>query len=391
VPARISTLPLQHSPPRRTVQVINLQNQYSAVFLDTRGTGCEENVLCVSASSSNDRDSGSGWWKIVSVSGSSGAVQPNDQVYLLNQYRINGQNGYLDTRGTGCEGNVLCVSASSSNNRDSGSGTWRVIPVDAPLQRSEAPTLAATTVAPIQITAAPTAPLTASPLGTSTTVVYITQDELRLALQLLSKNLIAYIDLKLKSLDEDEPEKLLKLEQELKVYISEQLNLLLSTSSSGSLAQLKKELFDAVNAKFDNVVQQIGTNATWPNTLEGPVSAAAWPGTSVGVKQKISVRPLPHEHPLYNDHEKLEGDRDTAEYMIKGMDGVLGAGLNPSFALRGCRCSDWRLCSDGQGNDPLGHSAQAMIPYKIRETKHVTADGKPVKCDPLAGWGFNFC
>ena len=224
-------------------------------------------------------------------------------VHLLNEY----SPVYLDTRGAGCEGNELCVSGAKSSSRDGGSGTWRVIPVDQPPL-----TIAPTETISSQKSAAPPV----SP------VVYITQEDLRVALQLLSRNLIAYIDRKCAAVDEDEPDKLLTLKQELKVYISEQLNLLLSTSSSGSLAQLKKELFDAVNAKIDTVVHQIDTNSTEPSTWEVP---------DANVKQQISVRPLPHEHDLYKDKEKLEGDRPSAEYMIKGMDGVLGTGPSLSF------------------------------------------------------------
>lgn len=323
-------------------EVINIVNQYSLMYLDTRGAGCEGNALCVSASSSRNRDGGSGWWKIVSNSNKVGTVMYGDMVHLLNEY----SPVYLDTRGAGCEGNELCVSGAKSSSRDGGSGTWRVIPVDQPPL-----TISPTETISSQKSAAPESP-----------VVYITQEDLRVALQLLSRNLIAYIDRKCAAVDEDEPDKLLALKQELKVYISEQLNLLVSTSSSGSLAQLKKELFDAVNAKIDTVVHQIDTNSTEPSTWEVP---------DANVKQQISVRPLPHEHDLYKDKEKLEGDRPSAEYMIKGMDGVLG--------------------TDSQGDDPLGHSAQAMIPYKITKTKHVTADGKLLECDPLAGWGFNYC
>ena len=48
------------------------------MYLDTRGAGCEGNALCVSASSSRNRDGGSGWWKIVSNSNKVGTVMYGD-------------------------------------------------------------------------------------------------------------------------------------------------------------------------------------------------------------------------------------------------------------------------------------------------------------------------
>ncbi len=87
-------------------------------FLDTRGSGCQGNALCVSTSPGTHRDGGSGTWKIES---SSDRINSEQGVRLRNQY-----NGtYLDTRGSGCGYNVLCVSTSTSPNRDSGSGSWR--------------------------------------------------------------------------------------------------------------------------------------------------------------------------------------------------------------------------------------------------------------------------
>lgn len=46
-------------------------------------------------------------------------------------YRLhNGYNqftgGYLDVRGTGCDGGAYCVSTSESFDRDHGSGTWKI-------------------------------------------------------------------------------------------------------------------------------------------------------------------------------------------------------------------------------------------------------------------------
>lgn len=110
-----------------------IQNGYgddwSDNYLDTRGRGCEDNLLCVSTSTNFDRASGSGTWIISSATGTAAEGDPvlsGDQVYLQNQYS-EGEGGYLDTRGRGCEDNLLCVSTATSSNRASGSGTWRII------------------------------------------------------------------------------------------------------------------------------------------------------------------------------------------------------------------------------------------------------------------------
>lgn len=87
-------------------------------FLDTRNPGCEGNSLCVSTSASPRRDGGSGTWKIEAAGDT---VYSGQNLHLRNQY-----NGtYLDTRESGCANNKLCVSTSTSRSRDGGSGTWR--------------------------------------------------------------------------------------------------------------------------------------------------------------------------------------------------------------------------------------------------------------------------
>lgn len=100
-------------------------------YLDTRGTGCEGNLLCVSTSTSFNRHLNSGSWIISSAKkkAKDDPVLSGDQVYLQNQYS-SGAGGYLDTRGKECEGNYLCVSTSTSFDRDSGSGIWRIIKDD---------------------------------------------------------------------------------------------------------------------------------------------------------------------------------------------------------------------------------------------------------------------
>ena len=114
-----------------TYRIQNGYSGWSENYLDTRGEGCEGNLLCVSTSTNFDRVSGSGTWIISSATGKAvgDPVLSGDQVYLQNQYGA-GQGGYLDTRGKGCEGNLLCVSTATSSNRDSGSGTWRIIKED---------------------------------------------------------------------------------------------------------------------------------------------------------------------------------------------------------------------------------------------------------------------
>jgi hypothetical protein len=87
-------------------------------FLDTRNHDCQNNVSCVSTSASSNRDSKSGTWKI---EGSGNIIYSQQSLRLRNIY-----NGtYLDTRGGGCMGNILCVSTSTSSDRDSGSSSWR--------------------------------------------------------------------------------------------------------------------------------------------------------------------------------------------------------------------------------------------------------------------------
>jgi metallopeptidase family M12-like protein len=104
---------------------VYIQNQYTAErYLDTRERGCNGNDYCVSVANSQRRDGLSGTWKIVLMPLHNGAaLQGNDNfVYLVNQY--NPSAGYLDTRGHGCQGNLLCVSTTSIPDRDDGSSRW---------------------------------------------------------------------------------------------------------------------------------------------------------------------------------------------------------------------------------------------------------------------------
>lgn len=111
----------------QTYKIVNGYGNWQGGYLDTRGRGCSENLLCVSTANSSNRDSGSGSWKILSKTGKTGVVKSLDDVYLQNQY-AQGAGGYLDTRGRGCSENLLCVSTANSAERDSGSGTWKIIP-----------------------------------------------------------------------------------------------------------------------------------------------------------------------------------------------------------------------------------------------------------------------
>jgi hypothetical protein len=104
---------------------IYLLNQYgNKTYLDTRGSGCQSDFLCVSTATGSNRDSNSGSWLIIKGDWGTGPVAENDVVHLLNGYGGWG-GGFLDTRASGCQSNVLCVSTSTNFNRDSGSGTWR--------------------------------------------------------------------------------------------------------------------------------------------------------------------------------------------------------------------------------------------------------------------------
>lgn len=131
--------PRAHAEALRYGQIYTIQNGYRdsrGGYLDVRGGHCEDNALCVSTARSDHRDSDSGSWMIVSAESKPDGqvVRPGDKVYLKNQYRYGADDvppnamfgGYLDVRGGGCEGNVLCVSTSLQHNRDAGSGIWTV-------------------------------------------------------------------------------------------------------------------------------------------------------------------------------------------------------------------------------------------------------------------------
>jgi allophanate hydrolase subunit 2 len=119
--------------------VIHLQNGWNkdnGGYLDVRGYQKDFektlNYLCVSTAISNDRDNGSGSWRVISTTGKANGtpVLAGDNIHLLNQWS-NENGGYLDVWGYQKDfeetGNHLCVSTALLKNRDNGSGSWRII------------------------------------------------------------------------------------------------------------------------------------------------------------------------------------------------------------------------------------------------------------------------
>jgi hypothetical protein len=110
-------------------QTYSLQNLWNGNggYLDTDGSGCQGNKLCVSTSITPMRDGGSGSWVILSAQGKApgSTVISGDYIYLQNLWSGNG--GFLDTDGSGCKGDKLCVSTANTPTRDGRSGNWRII------------------------------------------------------------------------------------------------------------------------------------------------------------------------------------------------------------------------------------------------------------------------
>ncbi|MDQ1918991.1 hypothetical protein [Massilia pseudoviolaceinigra] len=52
------------------------------------------------------------------------------QIYHVQNGYMNWTGGYLDVRDSRCNGNTLCVSTAKLVNRDRGSGSWMILPVD---------------------------------------------------------------------------------------------------------------------------------------------------------------------------------------------------------------------------------------------------------------------
>lgn len=123
---------IEHTDPIFYGESINLESKFDSVtrtYLDTRGSSCESNEYCVSASTEYNRESGSGTWEIVSAEGKTeeDCISYGDKIHLKNKYST---ETYLDTRNSGCDGNKICVSTSKKSDRDSGSGKWEVLTTD---------------------------------------------------------------------------------------------------------------------------------------------------------------------------------------------------------------------------------------------------------------------
>ena len=102
---------------------IHLINQFKKkLYLDSFDwSDCNGGQYGVQTSKSSNRDTGSGTWEIRSASKPNigGSIKYGDKIQLINQY---GRKSYLDTCG-GSNGNYG-VQTSTSPNRDGESGTW---------------------------------------------------------------------------------------------------------------------------------------------------------------------------------------------------------------------------------------------------------------------------
>jgi hypothetical protein len=100
-------------------------------YLDTRGAGCERSdTLCVSTAQVKNRENNySSTWEIVSkIKGEN--LYIGDKVMLQNKYKYKGGYYYLDTLGSGCEENFYCVSANVAVNRSNGTGIWEILSIN---------------------------------------------------------------------------------------------------------------------------------------------------------------------------------------------------------------------------------------------------------------------
>ena len=94
------------------------------IYLDSFGGSDCNGQYGIQTSTSSHRDAGSGTWEIRSASESNigGPIKYGDKIQLINQHGK--KNSYLDTCG-GSNGNYG-LQTSTSPNRDSGSGTWEI-------------------------------------------------------------------------------------------------------------------------------------------------------------------------------------------------------------------------------------------------------------------------
>ena len=105
------------------IQLINIAGTKS--YLDT--CGGSKGIYGVQTSTSPNRDSGSGTWEIKAVGDimawkRGGLIKSGDKIHLKNRY---GRMSYLDTFG-GFDGEYG-LQTSPNPDRDSGSGTWKIV------------------------------------------------------------------------------------------------------------------------------------------------------------------------------------------------------------------------------------------------------------------------
>ncbi|NEO92608.1 MAG: hypothetical protein F6K56_21160 [Moorea sp. SIO3G5] len=111
------------------VNVVRYNLDSGAMYMDTYKDGCDGNDLCVSLSSSDNRDQNSGIWKItyagINNKNEGDSVMNQDAIHLENQYN-KGNGGFLDTKNwdSDLDNHYLHVSTATSSNRDQNSGSW---------------------------------------------------------------------------------------------------------------------------------------------------------------------------------------------------------------------------------------------------------------------------
>lgn len=114
----------------------NGYRNWTGGYLDASTSGCDEsmramgdNPYCVSTANYNQyldhqKDGLGSVWIILSATGKPNGelVKSGDIIYLVNRH-----GGYLDTRGSGCQSNLLCVSVSREKDREEGTGRWKIL------------------------------------------------------------------------------------------------------------------------------------------------------------------------------------------------------------------------------------------------------------------------
>ena len=100
MPKYISSLILTGEQPINSLAKIHLLNQYGTKsYLDACGYSTCSGQYAIQTSTSPDRDSGTGTWQIIPVDDTNmkGSIKYGDKVHLLNQY---GTKSYLDAYDT---------------------------------------------------------------------------------------------------------------------------------------------------------------------------------------------------------------------------------------------------------------------------------------------------